>query len=260
MSRPTRKLGFTKSHPGRTSAVKSPAVSPPKVLAGFTRKPEGSKYKAQPIVRESHVHGQTCLDQAAVIRRRVAFFELRKETKAKEEHKRNVTNLLERRKRQQERAAKADAVTGRSLTRMHPLYAEAGGVGGKCNFTYGMQDFTLALKWRNMSRDNHLVSINMQARLSVWVGLFSIPGSISVSLLAPSLFSLALRSLFLALCSLSLSLSAVGSKKNPFPGRVFYLLCSLIKSRVSEISRRDASVASRREISYKRLLNREHSK
>ena len=35
--------------------------------------------------------------------------------------------------------------TGRSLTRMHPLYAEAGGVGGKCNFTYGMQDGTRAL-------------------------------------------------------------------------------------------------------------------
>jgi len=36
--------------------------------------------------------------------------------------------------------------------------------------------------------------------------------------------------------------------RTPPPGEVFYLLCSLIKSRVYVISRRDATVASRREI------------
>jgi len=47
------------------------------------------------------------------------------------------------------------------------------------------------------------------------------------------------------------------SKETSHPGGVFYLLCSLIKSRVYEISRRDATVASGREISYTRLLIRE---
>ena len=41
------------------------------------------------------------------------------------------------------------------------------------------------------------------------------------------------------------------------PVGVFYLLYSLIKSRMQEISRGDATVASRREISYTRLLIRE---
>jgi len=53
---------------------------------------------------------------------------------------------------------------------------------------------------------------------------------------------------------------ACWSKEPSPPGRVFYLLCSLIKSRVYEVSRRDATVASRREISYTRLLIREHRK
>jgi len=238
MSRPAQKLGFTKRHSGRTSDVKSPAVSLPKVLAGFTRKAEGIEYKAQPIVRESHVRVQTCLDPTAVIRRREAFFKLREETEAKEQAKHNATNLLERRKRQQERAAKADAADWAFSHKDAPIVRRSRGRRGQVQFhlrdagrNSGTDRMQGGLEWRNMSRDNHLVSINMQARLCVWVGLFSIPGSISVSLLAPSLFSLAHRLHFLALCSLSLSLCAVGSKKNPFPGSVFYVLCSLIKSR-----------------------------
>ena len=62
------------------------------------------------MVRESHVHGQTCLDQAAMILQREAYLELRKKIKAKEEDKRNATNLLESRKKQHERAARADVV------------------------------------------------------------------------------------------------------------------------------------------------------
>jgi len=85
-------------------------VSPPKVLAGFARKPEGSKFKAQPIVRGSHVHGQTRLDQAAVIRRREAYLELREEDKAKEQPKHSAENLPEFRQKQQEKAAKAEAI------------------------------------------------------------------------------------------------------------------------------------------------------
>jgi len=61
------------------------------------------------------------------------------------------------------------------------------------------------------------------------------------------------------LCSRIVLILHVDRKKPP-PGGVFYLLCSLIKSRVREISRRDATVASRREISLTRLLIWEHSK
>ena len=56
----------------------------------------------------------------------------------------------------------------------------------------------------------------------------------------------------------SFRVSSYWSKETPSPGGVFYSLCSLIKSRVSEISRRDATVASCLQISYTRLLIREH--
>ena len=222
MFRPTRKLGFTKSFPGQTSAVKTPAVSPPKVLAGFTRKPEGCEYKAQPIVRESHVRAQTCLDQTALNCRREAFLKFREETKAKEQANRNASNLLERRKRQQERAAKADAVDWAFSHKDAPIVRRGRGRRGQVQFHVrdagrysGSDRMQGGLERRNMSRDNHLVSINMQAKLSGWVGLFSIPGSISVSLLAPSVFSLALRSLFLLLCSLYLSRSLQLDRNKP---------------------------------------------
>ena len=201
MSSPRRMLGFTKRNPGWTSAVKAPAVSPLKVMAGFTRKKEGSEYKAQTIVRESNVHAQTCLDQTAVILRREAFFALCEETKSKEQAKRNATNLLEGRKKQQERAAKTIAVDWAFASKGAPIVRQRRGSSRhlQCHVRdsglySGIDRMKGGLEFRDMSRDNHLVSINMQAKLSGWVGLFSIPGSISVSLLAPSVFSLALCS------------------------------------------------------------------
>jgi len=62
-----------------------------------------------------------------------------------------------------------------------------------------------------------------------------------------------------SICVLSIRVLSISSKETPPPGGVFCLLCSLTKSRVQEISPRDATVASRREISYTRLLIREHS-
>jgi len=213
MSGPRRKLAFTTRHSGPTSAVRSPAVSPIKVLAGFSRKPEDSKYEAQTMVRESHVVGQTCLDQAAKILRRKAYMERCKIFKAKEDDKRNAAHLLESRKKQDERAAKADAVAWALANKGAPIVRRKWGLRGhvQCHVRdSGLYSGTDRMKdGLNMSRDNHLVSINMQARLSVWVCVLSILGSISVSLLAPSLFSLALRSSIIALNSVSLSLSAV---------------------------------------------------
>jgi len=188
-------------------------VSPTKVLAGFTRKPEDSKYKAQTMVRESHVHGKTCLDQAAKILRREVYKERCKSINAKEEVKRNATHLLESRKKQDERAARANAVVWSFANKGAPIVRRRWGLRGHvpCHVRdSGLYSGTDRMKGGlNMSRDNHLVSINMQARLSVWVCVLSILGSISVSLLAPSLFSLALRSSIIALNSVSLSLSAV---------------------------------------------------
>jgi len=216
MSRSRRKLGFTKGDPGWTSAVQSPAVSPHKVLAGFERKPEGSKYKAQAIVRGSHVHGQTHLDPAAVIRRREAYFERREKDQAKEHAKHSAKNLLEFRQKQVEKVAKATAIDWAFAHKGAPIVRPGRGSRGQVQYHVrnagrytGTDRMKGGLESRNRSRDNHSVSVNIQADFCVWVFTFSISGSISVLLLASCLFSLALRSRFLSLCSLSLSFSAV---------------------------------------------------
>jgi len=217
--RPTRTLKFTNSFPGQTSAVKSPAVLPPKVLEGFTRKPEGRK--AQSIVRESHVRAQTFLDPTAVIRRREAFLKIREETKAEELAKHNATNLLERRKRQQERAAKADAVGWTISHKDAPIVRRGRGRRGQVQFHgrnagrySGTDRMQGGLEWRNMSRDNHLVSINFRpSYLGGWVCSLYLALYLSHSLLLLS--SRSLSALFFLHSALYLSRSLQFDRKEP---------------------------------------------